>query len=421
MPNYGEPAWANKRLRYFDGQFLQSQDLIDDQMFHIATRHRHDRLLQVAGVAEGLTLSANGSVLTVAAGTAVDASGRQILLTAAATVNAPAGPIAQVLYILFGETDTDDVVATQTGGVEGTTRWTQTPTFGFAAAASLPAGAVALGTVNVAQNGTVTLDSSTRQYSGVRLPNAQGGITMRVTGDAQPQWVDLGGNLRTATGTITAAVLQATNSSSLAAASASSLTVTGGSQLNTLNATSATITTLNFTTSSGTTASVTGTLTVGQSAQFNSGLTVSGNVGVGTNTPTHKLQVLNDVAIGNGSAAPTLWLLDIPTAAWRITTNNYTLAIATDGLSAGNYTNRLTIGNTGAVSINGSLNINNSAAATSIPPVLHWSSLRSGYQIVTGAVLASVIDVLLDFISRGGGHNYDYMTGFVVDHWPVYF
>jgi hypothetical protein len=72
-----------KRLRYFNGQFLQAQDFIDEQAYHIDRQRRHNRLLHTSGVADGLTVTAtlNTAQATVIKGTAVDGQGRQILLT----------------------------------------------------------------------------------------------------------------------------------------------------------------------------------------------------------------------------------------------------------------------------------------------------------------------------------------------------
>ena len=42
-PNYTIPDWPLKRLRFFDRQFLQSKDFIDDQAFHIAMRYRDNK------------------------------------------------------------------------------------------------------------------------------------------------------------------------------------------------------------------------------------------------------------------------------------------------------------------------------------------------------------------------------------------
>ena len=72
-----------KRLRYFNSQFLEADDFIDEQAYHIDRQRRHNRTLHTPGIAEGLEVTAatGATQATVATGTAVDELGRQIILT----------------------------------------------------------------------------------------------------------------------------------------------------------------------------------------------------------------------------------------------------------------------------------------------------------------------------------------------------
>lgn len=72
-----------KRLRYFNGQFLQEQDFIDEQNYHIDRQRRHNRLLHTFGVAEGLVVKSinEPAKVEVTEGTAFDGQGRQIILS----------------------------------------------------------------------------------------------------------------------------------------------------------------------------------------------------------------------------------------------------------------------------------------------------------------------------------------------------
>jgi hypothetical protein len=56
--DHKQPLSVNKRVRFYDGQFLQDQDLIDEQKYHIGQLSRHRRSLHVAGVVEGLEVTA---------------------------------------------------------------------------------------------------------------------------------------------------------------------------------------------------------------------------------------------------------------------------------------------------------------------------------------------------------------------------
>ena len=73
---------VEKRLRYFNGQFLQEKDFTDEQAYHIDRQRRHNRLLHTPGIAEGLDVEADVGArgAKVKPGTAVDAKGQFIVL-----------------------------------------------------------------------------------------------------------------------------------------------------------------------------------------------------------------------------------------------------------------------------------------------------------------------------------------------------
>src|SRR5262245_52660333 len=82
MPDYNQPEYVHKRLRYFHGQFLQDQDFIDEQKYHVDRQRRLGRLFHGPGVVEGLAVTAlttEGAAVRVAPGTALDSSGRLIV------------------------------------------------------------------------------------------------------------------------------------------------------------------------------------------------------------------------------------------------------------------------------------------------------------------------------------------------------
>src|SRR4051812_2982481 len=81
MADYTQPEYVDRRLRYFDGQFLREQDFIDEQRYHVDRERRLARVAHSAGVVEGLEVAAvaNAPRVTVAPGTALDGHGRLLV------------------------------------------------------------------------------------------------------------------------------------------------------------------------------------------------------------------------------------------------------------------------------------------------------------------------------------------------------
>jgi hypothetical protein len=75
-----------QRNRYFDGEFLRSFDLGDEQAYHVALRRRLNRSLHLYGIVEGLELEVDpqGGInqVSITPGLAIDAFGREIFLFA---------------------------------------------------------------------------------------------------------------------------------------------------------------------------------------------------------------------------------------------------------------------------------------------------------------------------------------------------
>src|SRR5690242_18077718 len=127
--DYTLPAVMEKRTRFFDGQFLTDQDFVDEQKFHLDRQRRHQRVLHVSGVCEGLEVTATAlNTVSVGPGTAVDADGRTLALGAAITVDLPAttfnGKSGTTVYLTYEEVSTDE----QKGqGSADDTRWLERP------------------------------------------------------------------------------------------------------------------------------------------------------------------------------------------------------------------------------------------------------------------------------------------------------
>ena len=81
MDKYTQPEYVDRRLRYFDGQFLREQDFIAEQQYHVDREWRLARVAHSAGVVEGLEVTAvpNAPKVTIAAGTALDGHGRLLV------------------------------------------------------------------------------------------------------------------------------------------------------------------------------------------------------------------------------------------------------------------------------------------------------------------------------------------------------
>src|SRR6478609_5372660 len=173
--DYTLPAVMEKRRRFFDGQFLVDQDFVDEQKYHLDRQRRHQRLLHVIGICEGLEVrSAALNTVSVGPGTAIDADGRTLALAAAVTVDLPAatfnGKSDVGVHLAYQELSTDE----QKGqGSADDTRWLERPVVVRLLPGEPWTGATPL--VPLAQlaldgRGSVTVDVTNRQYAGVRLP-----------------------------------------------------------------------------------------------------------------------------------------------------------------------------------------------------------------------------------------------------------
>jgi endosialidase-like protein len=274
---YDLPNYVLSRVRYYDGQFLKDEDFIDEQKYHVDRRRRQQRLLHVAGVAEGLLVSAAGpATVKVTAGTAVDSLGRQILLDAdRALAIDPTWSGTLALTVRFREKE--DRPADSNSSVPGNTRFTQDPLFEIAATPAEHA--VRLGTVVIPSAGAaVQANTDGRAYSGLNLPGPAGASrTLRAKGDAAPEWAELEGSLGV------------TRSLSVA----QSLAVAGdGVVLGKLGVgTASPQVSLHV----GGDARVQGDVTVDKGLKVTQNLSVNGNLGVGTNAPAAKLDVAGPV------------------------------------------------------------------------------------------------------------------------------
>src|SRR6266568_324826 len=82
-----------KRLHYYDQQFLREPDFTDEQKYHMDMRRRLNRVLHGWGIVEGLkTVKKSNSTATIQPGMALDADGREIIVTQDQDVLIPGVP-----------------------------------------------------------------------------------------------------------------------------------------------------------------------------------------------------------------------------------------------------------------------------------------------------------------------------------------
>jgi hypothetical protein len=175
--NYDLPDTVEKRVRFFDGQFLQDQDFVDEQKYHLDRVRRHNKLLHVAGIADGLAVApAGANTVTVGPGTAIDSDGRQLALAQALTVDLPPETYNNKRGVRLYLTYKENAVDPQTEeGIENHTRWQERPEVVRVAPGQSYSGIappVLLAEVALDDKGAVTVDKTVREYSGVRLPGA---------------------------------------------------------------------------------------------------------------------------------------------------------------------------------------------------------------------------------------------------------
>ena len=194
MADYALPSVVEKRVRYFDGQFLQAHDFIDEQDYQLDREHRVNRLLHGPGIAEGLTVtSAAPNQVTVAPGTAIDSDGRQLILARATTVDLPAAMFndKRGVQLLLSYRQIADDRQILPKGSDDFTRWLERPDLTALAPGESYKGAappVLLAEVALDTDGRVLVDPGVRSYSGLRLPGAgPDAATLRATSGGPAQ------------------------------------------------------------------------------------------------------------------------------------------------------------------------------------------------------------------------------------------
>ena len=163
----------DRRPRYYDGQFLKADDFIDAQRYGIDRRRRHLRATTTPGIVIGFDITPGTDQITVAAGAAVDALGRQIVLVSdeSLAIAAEVRGNALTLYVHYAEQPSDESEGNE--GTAGFTRFHELPAIGYVIAGeALPDHAITLASLQVDSDGGVTADTTIRPRAGLRVPGA---------------------------------------------------------------------------------------------------------------------------------------------------------------------------------------------------------------------------------------------------------
>ncbi|MFC4584931.1 tail fiber domain-containing protein [Sphaerisporangium corydalis] len=191
MSKYDQPDVVQRRVRFFDGQFLRDVDFIDEQHYHLDRVHGIAKALRTTGVHHGLEVTATGqNLVVVAAGGAFDRLGRQIVLPSPVEVHLPerfrgkSGIGIAIAYLA-----SEAAMATSEGSKENT-RWDETPALGVFLSGEEPfairadqaetrwdlvgASSVTLAHLAVSAGGEVTVDTGFAERTGLRVPGVLG-------------------------------------------------------------------------------------------------------------------------------------------------------------------------------------------------------------------------------------------------------
>lgn len=164
---------AIQRLNYFNGQFLREADFKVEQGYHLSMRRTHNQRAHTAGIVNGLEVVAGSSQVTVRAGMAIDADGRELIVATDTAVPVTPGSANFYVVVALDERKTDN--AADPDPIHTETRWTERPVFDVVAA--VPAGAIGLAQIGpLSGSDAVALAAGYRRvYS---APAAGGDLTV---------------------------------------------------------------------------------------------------------------------------------------------------------------------------------------------------------------------------------------------------
>jgi hypothetical protein len=107
------------RVHYFEGQFLRTQDFVNEQSYHVAMRRRHNISHHTWGVVSGLELVLEEGNFSVQPGMAVDGYGRELILPQKKGLSAAAfidkGSTELDVWLIYGLKSSDEAAAGYAG------------------------------------------------------------------------------------------------------------------------------------------------------------------------------------------------------------------------------------------------------------------------------------------------------------------
>lgn len=187
-----------KRLNYFTSQFLVEKDFTDEQAYHMNMRRGHNRLLHTWGIADGglqVTKSAD-KIIGIGSGMAIDKDGRELVLLDAQSKDlTPFGSNADVYITAKYEEVFDPGDHYTAGGIDNYTRTTERPLVEAGTTVPVNDGSViVLAKVKLDGGGTIsTVDSTVRKIAGSAIDPTVNltANSLSVTGNAS-----IGGNVQ---------------------------------------------------------------------------------------------------------------------------------------------------------------------------------------------------------------------------------
>jgi Chaperone of endosialidase len=233
-----------KRLNYFDHQFLRAQDFSDEQTYHLEMRRLHNSLFHSWGIATGMqvTFTAGTSVASVAAGTALDAAGNEIVLVAAASTPDVSAMKSQTVFVTVTYQEAPSDPSTD-AGASGNTRITETGVIAVGAPPADPSLNLVLACLVTDANGKITsmnngVDPNSRRIAGASGADVQvHSLTLTDANNVVTTWPKLSvsaqasssltGNLAVAGNLTAGGAITATGALTSGAITCPGITVTG--------------------------------------------------------------------------------------------------------------------------------------------------------------------------------------------------
>ena len=158
---------APRRVNYYYGMVLGVDDFTAEQEYHRTMRYLNNRL-HGCGIVEGLQVTIDSACAHVSPGWAIDALGREVVVTAPLCVDltaiAAGRGSARDLLLTWAENPGAKVPGPD--GEDVFTRWVEQPELSLALPSPAPPGALVLARLTRRRSGAVSVDESMRRFLG---------------------------------------------------------------------------------------------------------------------------------------------------------------------------------------------------------------------------------------------------------------